>query len=148
MLTQILAVLDELGLNKAEALAVLRSEEEILTMVKQLLGLTGEEEDETLLFVIQSIEGQILRYINWETLPEELENVLTMMVVSYYKSAGLGNTQAATGTVTSIRRGDVQTSFSNPSGASGSAQTFNLGTDTGDFFGWKTVLNEYRKLRW
>ena len=47
-----------------------------------------------------------------------------------------------------VKRGDGQTSFATGSGSSGSANTFNLGTDSGDFFGWKTVLNEYRVLRW
>ena len=68
------------------------------------------------------------------------------MCVSYYKSAGLGTTTAAVGPVASVKRGDVQTSFATGSGSSGSANTFNLGTDSGDFFGWKTVLNEYRVL--
>ena len=64
------------------------------------------------------------------------------------ESVGLGTTTAAVGPVASVKRGDVQTSFATGSGSSGSANTFNLGTDSGDFFGWKTVLNEYRVLRW
>ena len=83
-----------------------------------------------------------------DELPLELENVLAVMCVSYYKAAGLGTTAAAPGAVSSVKRGDVQTSFAVGSGSSGSAGTFNLGNDNGDFFGWKTVLNEYRKLRW
>ena len=90
----------------------------------------------------------ILSYINQDTLPPRLENVLIVMCVSYYKSAGLGTTTVAVGPVASVKRGDVQTSFATGSGSSGSANTFNLGTDSGDFFGWKTVLNEYRVLRW
>ena len=90
----------------------------------------------------------VLSYINQDALPTKLERVLIVMCVSYYKSAGLGNAQAATGPVFSVRRGDVQTSFATPSCASGSAQTFNLGSQAEDFFGWRTTLNSYRKLRW
>ena len=73
---------------------------------------------------------------------------MIVMCVSYYKAAGLGTTQAAVGPVASVKRGDVTTSFANASGASGSASTFNLGTEGDDFFGWRTVLNEFRRLRW
>ena len=98
--------------------------------------------------MIQTVQTLVLRYSNWDELPLELENVLAVMCVSYYKAAGLGTTAAAPGAVSSVKRGDVQTSFAVGSGSSGSAGTFNLGNDNGDFFGWKTVLNEYRKLRW
>lgn len=116
--------------------------------VKKLLGLTGPAEDDLIEIVLQTIEDRVLSYIGHDVLPPPLENVILMMAVSYYKSAGLGNAQAASGPVASVKRGDVQTSFATAPGASGSAQTFNLGMDGGDFLGWKTVLNEYRKLRW
>lgn len=136
-------------LEKNEAIRVLMAPTySRLDKVKVLLGITGEEQDAILEFTIQTIEEMILSYTAQDTLPAPLEKVLIVMVVSYYKSAGLGDTQAAVGPVTSVRRGDVQTSFANAAGASGSAPTFNLGQDNGDFFGWKTVLNEYRKLRW
>ena len=61
--------------------------------------------------------------INQDVLPTPLENALIVMCVSYYKAAGLGTTQAAVGPVASVKRGDVQTSFANASGASGSAST-------------------------
>lgn len=97
--------------------------------------------------MIQTVQTLVLRYINWDELPLELENVLAVMCVSYYKAAGLEPPRRR-GAVSSVKRGDVQTSFAVGSGSSGSAGTFNLGNDNGDFFGWKTVLNEYRKLRW
>ena len=83
-----------------------------------------------------------------DDMPRDQLLTRVVMCVSYYKAAGLGTTQAAAGPVASVKRGDVQTSFANASGASGSASTFNLGADGSDFFGWRTVLNEYRKLRW
>ena len=129
MFEQILSSLDGLtDLERADVLRVLMSKDSRHSKVKALLGITTTDQDDVLEFVIQTVEDMILSYINQDTLPPRLENVLIVMCVSYYKSAGLGTTTAA--------------------GSSGSANTFNLGTDSGDFFGWKTVLNEYRVLRW
>ena len=145
MLKEILASLEGLtDLERAEVLRTLMSGQTVLQKVKTLLGITTEDQDDVLEYVIQTVQTLVLRYINWDELPLELENVLAVMCVSYYKAAGLGTTAAAPGAVSSVKRGDGQTSF----GSSGSAGTFNLGNDNGDFFGWKTVLNEYRKLRW
>lgn len=149
MLNQILSSLE--GLTDAERATVLQtlmSSDSRLSKVKALLGIQTEDYDAILEYVIQTVEKMVLRYINWDTLPEDLENVLVVMCVSYYKSAGLGNSSATTGPVASVKRGDVQTTFATGSGSSGSANTFNLGADNGEFFGWKTVLNEYRKVRW
>ena len=149
MLDQILSSLDGLTeADRAEALRVLMSKDDRLAKVKALLGIGGTDQDELLLFVIQTVEEMVLAYINQDTLPAPLEKVLVVMCVSYYKAAGLGTTQAAVGPVASVKRGDVQTSFANASGASGSASTFNLGADGQDFFGWRTVLNGFRKVRW
>ncbi|WP_050698616.1 phage head-tail connector protein [Anaeromassilibacillus senegalensis] len=149
MLDQILSALDGLtDLERAEVLCVLMAQNDRLSKVKALLGITGTDQDDLLLFVVQTTEEMVLAYINQDTLPAPLEKVLVVMCVSYYKAAGLGTTQAAVGPVSSIKRGDVQTSFANASGASGSASTFNLGADGQDFFGWRTVLNNFRKLRW
>ena len=141
MFEQILSSLDGLtDLERADVLRVLMSKDSRLSKVKALLGITTTDQDDVLEFVIQTVEDMILSYINQDTLPPRLENVLIVMCVSYYKSA--------VGPVASVKRGDVQTFFATGSGSSGSANTFNLGTDSGDFFGWKTVLNEYRVLRW
>lgn len=149
MLKEILASLEGLtDLERAEVLRTLMSGQTVLQKVKTLLGITTEDQDNVLEYVIQTVQTLVLRYINWDELPLELENVLVVMCVSYYKSAGLGNSSATTGPVASVKRGDVQTTFATGSGSSGSANTFNLGADNGEFFGWKTVLNEYRKVRW
>ena len=149
MLKEILASLEGLtDLERAEVLRTLMSGQTVLQKVKTLLGITTEDQADVLEYVIQTVQTLVLRYINWDELPLELENVLAVMCVSYYKAAGLGTTAAAPGAVSSVKRGDVQPSFAVGSGSSGSAGTFNLGNDNGDFFGWKTVLNEYRKLRW
>lgn len=149
MLDQILSSLDGLtDLDRAEVLRVLMSKDDRLAKVKALLGIIGTDQDDLLLFAIETVEDMVLSYTNQDTLPAPLERPLIVMCVSYYKAAGLGTTQAAAGPVASVKRGDVQTSFATSSGASGSASTFNLGAQGDDFFGWRTVLNEYRKLRW
>ena len=92
MLNQILSSLE--GLTDAERATVLQtlmSSDSRLSKVKALLGIQTEDHDAILEYVIQTVEKMVLRYINWDTLPEDLENVLVVMCVSYYKSAGLGN---------------------------------------------------------
>lgn len=121
--------------------------EERLAELKSLLGIAGNERDDTLRFVLSAAEDRILAYIGHDVLPDALEKILILICVSYFKTAGLGDAAAAS-PIASVKRGDVQTSFATASGASGSASTFNLGAENGDFFGWKTALNEYRKLRW
>ena len=149
MLQKILESLEGLtDLERADVLRVLMAKDDRLSKVKALLGITVDDQDDVIMYVIETVEDLVLSYINHDTLPPPLEKALVVMCVSYYKAAGLGSTQAAVGQVTSVKRGDVTTSFATTSGASGSASTFNLGADGNDFFGWRTVLNEYRKLRW
>ena len=124
------------------------TEKSRLDAVKMLLGISNDESDGILSYVIQTVEQMVLNYINHETLPKELENPIIYMCVSYYKAAGLGTAEAARGPVSSVKRGDVQTSFATSSGSSGSAATFNLGEDGNDFFGWRTTLNQFRRMRW
>ena len=103
MLQQILSSLDSLtALEQKEVLRVLMSKEDRLAKVKALLGINGTDQDEVLLFVVQTVEDLVLSYINQDTLPAPLENALIVMCVSYYKAAGLGTTQAAVGPVASL----------------------------------------------
>ena len=98
MLKEILASLEGLtDLERAEVLRTLMSEQTVLQKVKVLLGITTEDQDDVLEYVIQTVQALVLRYINWDELPLELENVLAVMCVSYYKAAGLGTTAAAPG---------------------------------------------------
>ena len=88
MLQQILSSLDSLtALEQKEVLRVLMSKEDRLAKVKALLGINGTDQDEVLLFVVQTVEDLVLSYINQDTLPAPLENALIVMCVSYYKAA-------------------------------------------------------------
>ena len=109
MLKEILASLEGLtDLERAEVLRTLMSGQTVLQKVKTLLGITTEDQDDVLEYVIQTVQTLVLRYINWDELPLELENVLAVMCVSYYKAAGLGTTAAAPGAVSSVKRGDPE----------------------------------------
>ena len=134
MIDQALSTLSGLtDLDRTAILQILMGQDDRTLKIKALLGITGDSKDHIIQFVVETVEDMVLSYINQDALPTKLERVLIVMCVSYYKSAGLGN---------------VQTSFATPSCASGSAQTFNLGSQAEDFFGWRTTLNSYRKLRW
>ena len=109
---------------------------ERLEQLKKILGVTDPAKDDLFTFELELVEDQILAYINQDVLPEQLERPLVMIAAAHWKSAGYGKEQVAAGPVTSVKRGDVTTSG-----------TFELGGGDG-FFGWRTTLNAYRKLRW
>lgn len=115
--------------------------EQRLSWLKAVLGIEDMARDELLIFVLQTVEGQILAYIGHDTLPQGLERPAVLMAASYWKGGGLGSDQAAPGAVTSVSRGDVSTSF-----AAQEEGTFGLGGED-SFFGWRTTLDGYRRLR-
>lgn len=124
------------------------TKEERLNQLRLILGIdSGSVKDIHLEFELDFVEDQILTYINQEALPEKLERPLLMIAAAHWKSAGYGSEQAAPGPVTSVKRGDVTTSFAAAAGADASSGTFGLGGGDG-FFGWRTTLNAFRKLRW
>ena len=146
MLDQILVALSGLTAEeKTQVLQTLLSADTRLEKIKSLLGIKDADQDTLIEFTMKTVENMILQYINWKVLPETLEGAYLLMCVSYCKSAGLGESSAVPGAITSVKRGDVQTTYA--ASAAGSSGTFNLGADQGDFFGWRTVLNGYRKLR-
>lgn len=120
---------------------------ERLDQMKAALGIKGEDKDALLELALRVVEDQVLSYINHETLPKALEGVLVFMATEYWKGAGFGTDQAAPGPVSSVSRGDVSTSFATATGAEATAGTFGLGGGDG-FFGWRTVLNAYRRVKW
>ena len=113
-----------------------------LERLHEILGPDAPEENDMLAFTLQLVESRVLSYINHPTIPPELEMALLAIAAAYYRAAKPGTETSGTGAVTSVKRGDVQTTF-----ADGSQATFNLSAG-GDFFGWRSVLNEHRRLRW
>ncbi|MFR0732908.1 MAG: phage head-tail connector protein [Oscillospiraceae bacterium] len=106
MIDQALSTLSGLtDLDRAAILQILIGQDDRISKIKALLGITGDSQDHIIQFVAETVENMVLSYINQDALPAKLERVLVVMCVSYYKSAGLGSTQAATGPVSSVRRG-------------------------------------------
>lgn len=109
--------------------------EEILNSLKSLLPSADEA---VLGFVVEAVVRAILNYINHDELPAELKTTAVLICKAYYHSGGFGGDTAV---VTSVKRGDVQTNF----GAVKNAAS--LGSD-GDFFGYRTMLAPFRRVRW
>lgn len=94
--------------------------------------------DETVLGIVaEAVVQQILNYTNLDALPEQLVTPAVLIAKAYYKAGGFDGSEQ---TVASVKRGDVQTNF----GAEKSAVDF---AGTG-FFGYKAMLDPFRKLRW
>lgn len=94
---------------------------ERLEQLKKILGVTDPAKDDLFTFELELVEDQILAYINQDVLPEQLERPLVMIAAAHWKSAGYGKEQVAAGPVTSVKRGDVTTSFAAAAGADASS---------------------------
>lgn len=117
--------------------------EERLAKVKLALGYTGSDKDGQILWALEAVEQSILNYIHHDALPAELETALIQMCASYCGASGIVPSPA-TGAVTSVKRGDVTTSFAAPVTAASPADL----AGGSDFFGWRTLLNSFRRVRW
>lgn len=108
--------------------------ESVLTRLKALLP----GADEALLeFVVEAAVQQILNYINHDKLPQELETAAVLISRAYWSAGGFdGSTQ----TVTAVKRGDVQTNFG--------AEKTAVDLSGNGFFGYRAMLDPFRKLRW
>ena len=121
----------------------------ILSRLKALLGITGEDKDMLLQFALDDTKMMILNYCNLSYIPKGLEIVWLKMTIEFYNSSGLsmGNINVganASGKVSSISEGDTSVSFdtSNSNGSS-SAQT---STTDGLINNYIIQLNQYRKV--
>lgn len=106
-------------------------------ILEKLAVLLPDADAAVLAIVTETAVQQILNYINHDTLPPELEGAAVLITKAYWSSGGFDGSGQA---VTSVKRGDVQTNF----GAEKSAVDF---AGTG-FFGYKAMLDPFRKLRW
>lgn len=117
-----------------------------LQALKLVLGIRDGAQDELLGFALDAVEDQTLAYTGLDAIPAPLERPLVLMAAGYCKSAALGSTETAPGPVASVSRGNVSTSFAVPAGGE-AAGTFGLSSGDG-FFGWRSTLDRYRKVRW
>lgn len=99
----------------------------MLDGVKIMLGIEGSESDAVLTLMIQDATQAALDYCHIKTLPDGLQPIVRGMVVQQFNIQNEGN-------ISSIKRGDTQTTYRDPIGVA----SF---TDK-----QKSGLNAYRRL--
>lgn len=81
-----------------------------LEMLKQYLGIKGDEKDDILAFVIMDTEEIIRNYCNIDKIPEGLVNTSYRMAMDLYRNENIGNEDGSI-FVSSLTEGDTSTSF-------------------------------------
>lgn len=71
------------------------------------------DSDTVLQFILDDVTEIILNYCHCEEVPEGLENTAYRMAIDLYRNENIGSEETPIGSVTSIREGDIQTSFAN-----------------------------------
>ncbi len=107
-----------------------------LETLKQLLGITGDEKDVLLNFVLNDTEETVKNYCNIEEIPEALQYTVIRMATDIYRNEWLGDDTIPTA-VKSISEGDTSTSFGAVESA-GYAQTI--------LKDYRTQLNRFRRI--
>ena len=82
-----------------------------LEKLKQLLGITGNEQDIALEFIIADVEETIKNYCNLRAVPEGLCNTSYRMAMDLYRNENIGHEESTLGSVSSLSEGDTSTSF-------------------------------------
>lgn len=106
----------------------------MLANLKMLLGVTGNDKDGLLQFVLDSVINQVRTHCNMdelEPIPPGLESIIVRMAVDLWRQEGYGQ-EAAVMDIKSVKRGDVTTAFERVSSG----------------MNYEKQLNAYRKLRW
>lgn len=112
--------------------------------LKLLLGITGEEQDGVLSFVLDSVTDLVLNYCHLDEIPPRLENIVVRMAADLYRSEGYGQT-AAPQVAQSVTRGDVTVNYGSGNN-SNTAEITGAGKSILDDY--RVQLNAFRRLRW
>lgn len=83
---------------------------ERLKTLKKLLGVKNDDNDEILLFIINSTIGIICNYCRFQNIPKELDNIILNIAIDLYRNRIFGQEQIE-GIVKSITEGDVSVAF-------------------------------------
>lgn len=106
-------------------------------VLESLAALLPGADEAAIGIVTEAVVQQILNYTNLDELPEQLVTPAVLIAKAYWKAGGFdGSAQ----TVTAVKRGDVQTSFG--------AEKTAVDLAGSGFFGYKAMLDPFRKLRW
>lgn len=105
--------------------------------LKELLSITGNEQDVQLDFILDDVTEIIKCYCNIESVPAGLVNTGYRMAIDIYRAESIGE-ETTPMQVTSVSIGGTSTGFAN------STDTIK---DT-ILKSYKAVLNRFRKLGW
>lgn len=104
--------------------------EQQVPRLELLLGLNAPDSRSEV--ALETTLQQIATYLHCDSLPKELDNIWLLITVAQWKEGLFGGSLA----VSSLSRGDVSTTFTTPSQRNGDG-----------FYGYKSTLDGYRKLR-
>lgn len=105
--------------------------------LKELLNITGNEQDVQLEFILDDVTEIIKSYCNIESVPDGLINTGYRMAIDIYRAESIGEA-AMPMQVSSVSIGGTATGFTN---SSDSIKDTILKS-------YKAVLNRFRKLGW
>ena len=111
-----------------------------LKTLKVLLGIEIDDasKDVILNFVMNNVVETILNYCNIDELPKGLINIAYRMAIDLYHNESIGVENSKLGTVSSIREGDVSTSFN---------QFTDINFSTTILKDYTKTLNRYRRIK-
>lgn len=107
---------------------------DMLTVFKKLIG--KEEDEELLLFILNSVEETVLAYCHRQDIPNGLKNTVVRMAVDVYKEEGYG-IAGDTGTIQSVKVGDTSTTFKTEKSTEYTSSLLK---------NYETTLKHYRKV--
>lgn len=107
---------------------------DMFSTFKKLIG--KDEDEEVLLFILNSVEESVLAYCHRQDIPDGLKNTVIRMAVDMYKEERYGATED-TGPVKSISVGDTSTTFSTEKSTAYVDSLLKT---------YEKTLNHYRKL--
>ena len=111
---------------------------ENLTTLKNLLGITDDNKDVILQFILDKTEEYICNYCAIDEVPQGLNNTLISMAIDTYRAESFGQ-EKQEGTIKSITEGDVSVSFG----------SFYSNNPSAEFLeNYKAQLDVFRKARW
>lgn len=108
-----------------------------LGKLKQLLGITGTDQDAVLQFCIDSITETITSYCHVDTIPGGAMNTAYRMAMDLYRNENLGSPNADNGLIASITEGDTAVSYKENTDYTQSLLKH-----------YRAQLSRYRKLSW
>lgn len=110
-----------------------------VSTLKNLLGITTDDKDVVLQFILEDVEETVLNYCNLKALPAGLVKTAYRMAMDLYRAEGLGQ-EAIEGGVSSISEGGATVSFK--------GSTYDTSFTGSLLKSYEKQLMEYRRLKW